>query len=224
MLAMFLAPAYRRNSQLGGNTEQIKQISVSDALQHVLSGTEAEFWTGAYEMEIADTERMFQGGIGFYNTFIQYFVPKLFVGADFKQKLFIPVRSARYSDNHLSWIYPYGMVPTGPFSVFEQFWYFGVLCYYFLARWLKKHWLRALAGDFYSQVVYSVTITYAVASVANDFYAIYAPLFMFVLPFKLLIGVRGSMRRIARPYGHPGPLGSSPSTPPLPRESPGASW
>jgi len=199
MAAMFFAPIYRQYT-LNQRWEQVGQLSVSEAVGRALSGSEGEFWTEAYEMEIADTEHMFQFGIGFYNSFIQYFVPKLIVGEAFKQKLYLPVPAARYDNNHQSWSYPDGMVPTGPFSVFEQFWYFGAICFYWLAKWLKRHWVLALEGDFLSALIYCVTVTGAVAAVTNDIYAIYPPLFMFVIPLRLFAKMQLGMRRLAQTY------------------------
>jgi hypothetical protein len=197
--AIFLAPAYR-NRTTAGNWGQVRQISASDTVQEALSGTENEFWTMAYLTEIAETQRFFQFGAGFYNTFISYFVPTLIVGDEFKAKLFLSVPTARNSANSFGWAMPYGMIPTGPYSAFEQFWYFGAACYFFLARWLKRHWIRARAGDFWSQVVYSVAAVFCVTSVVADLYAFYIPLFMFILPLSALTAMRGSMRRTARPY------------------------
>ena len=199
MLAMFLAPAYRSRTT-AGRWGQLGQISTSETLHDVFSGTEGEFWTEAYLMEVADTQGLYQFGMGFYNTFVKYFVPKLIVGEEFKQKLFVDAPSALTASNRFGWTVPYGMVPTGPFSVFEQFWYFGAACFFFLARWMKRHWVRALAGDFWSQVVYSVTLTYAVAAVTTDFFSIYNPLFMFILPVTALTAITGSMRLMAEPY------------------------
>lgn len=200
MAAMFIAPAYRGNSEIGGSTSKIKQISISKILHGVVSGTRGEFWTTSYLTEIADTQGLFQGGAGFYNAFVTMYVPKLIVGSKFKAKLFADMPTARVAPNNFGWVMPYGMVPTGPYSVFEQFWYLGALCFYFLARWLKRHWIRAVAGDMWSQVVYSVTVAFAVAAVVSDFYAIYTPVFMFILPLTILMRLRGVLRRTARPY------------------------
>jgi len=204
--AMFLAPVYRNNT-LTGRWDENRNISVSESLSRVVSGSEGEFWTEAYEMEISDTEHKFQFGLGFYNTFVANFVPKLIVGDEFKEKLFVPVPSTARDDNHLGWVIPFGMVPTGPFSVFEQFWYFGAACYYFLAKWLKRHWIRAKAGDFLSALTYSVTVTAAVFAVTNDFFAIYI-VFMFVVPLNLLARMQMSMRGTALASGYAAPPSS----------------
>jgi zinc transporter ZupT len=181
--AMFFAAEYRASSEIGADRARLQEISTTRSLKKVLSGTEAEFCNMAYMMEIADAQGLFQGGVGLYNTFVYMFVPKSIVGEELKAKLMVDVPSARTADNRFDWAYPYGCVPTGPFSVFEQFWYFGAICFYLLARWLKRHWVRAVAGDARSQFVYSLTVTFAVAAVVNDFFvSTYIPVFMFILP------------------------------------------
>jgi hypothetical protein len=213
VLAMFLAPAYRSRTT-SGRWGQLNEISTSDTMRHVFSGSEGEFWSMAYLMEITDTEGLYQYGIGFYNVFVADYVPKLIVGEDFKEKLFVTAPTAQNGENRLGWVIPLGMVPTGPFSVFAQFWYFGAVCFYFLAKWLKGHWIRALAGDFWSQVVYAVAVTFAISAVTNDFFSIYNALFVFILPVKLLTGISGSMRRMAEPYSLTAPLRPRPSPQP----------
>ena len=213
MAAMFVAPEYRSNT-LSGRWGNVRQISTSNTIQHVLSGSEQEFWSMAYLTEITDTQGLYQFGVGFYNTFVQYFVPRLIVGTDFKDNLYVDAPNVGTQANSLGWVIPEGMVPTGPFSVFEQFWYFGAACYFFLARWLKRHWIRALAGDFWSQVVYAVTVTFAVSAVTNDFFSIYNPVFMFIVPVTVLSRMRGSMRQMAQSYAYSAPVRSQPSTKP----------
>lgn len=198
--AMFIAPAYRANSEIGANSSKIEQISLSEALSRVVSGTRAEFWTMAYLTEITDTQGLYQGGVGFYNAFVSIYVPKLIVGKKLKAELYENLPTAITAPNKYGWVIPYGMVPTGPYSVFEQFWYFGAVCFYFLARWLKRHWVRAIAGDIWSQVVYSVTVIFAVTAIVNDIYSIYVPVFMFILPMTVFTRLRAVLRQTARPY------------------------
>jgi hypothetical protein len=202
MAAMFILPATRKYSQIGGDWDQLQQVSVSDIMGGVFTGVDGEFWSMCYLMEITDTEGRFQFGGGFYNEFVKVFVPKLLVGDTLKGKLFLDLPSAITENNRLGWVIPPGMVRSGPYSVFEQFWYFGAACFYFLARWLKGHWVRARAGDFWSQVVYCISATAAVSAVTNDVYAIYLPLFMFVIPLAAFTRWRGSMHALAQPYGY----------------------
>jgi hypothetical protein len=224
MAAMFVFPAYRAHSEIGGDWARARQDLSSDAVHQVLSGSTTEFWSMSYLMEIADTQNLYQYGVGFYNTFIGCHVPKLIVGQDFKQSLYVNLATARAVENRFGWVMPYGEDPTGPYSAFEQFWYFGAICFYLLARWLKKHWVRALAGDFWSQVVYSATTTYAVAAVVNDLFAIYLPVFMFILPLMALTRLLALLRQADRPYCYAAPLRSRPGTRPMSPEGRGASW
>ena len=204
MVAMFVAGEYRR-STLSGEWGNVKRISASKAVHEVLSGSAPEFVNMAYMMEIADTQGLFQGGVGFYNSFVQYFVPKLIVGEETKANLYVDVPTARDAQNRFGWVYTYGLVPTGPYSVFEQFWYFGALCYFFLAKWLRGHWIRAVAGDRWSQLVYSVVVTFGITAIVNDIFSIYMPLFMFVLPLAALGELRRWLRQLGQPYSHAAP-------------------
>jgi hypothetical protein len=204
MAAIFVAGQYR-DSTLKREWGDVRRISASKTVHEVLSGRAPEFLNMAYMMEIADTQGLFQGGVGFYNSFIQYFVPKLIVGEETKANLYVQVPTARDVGNRFDWVYTYGLVPTGPYSVFEQFWYLGALCYFFLARWLRGHWIRAVAGDRWSQIVYSVAVTFGVTSVVNDIFSIYMPVFMFVLPLAALSEMRRWLRQLAQPYSHAAP-------------------
>jgi hypothetical protein len=183
ILAMFLVPEYRKHSQIGGEREKIREISVPATTRSVLSGIPSEFWAMTYLVDITDKEKLFQFGLGFYNRFIADFVPKLIVGEETKQSLFVRLPTAEPGVNEYGWKMPYGMVPTGPASVFQQFWYFGCLCFYFLARAMRYFWTRAVCGgDLWAQAVYAFSVAHVVAAVVNDMYAIYLPLFMFILP------------------------------------------
>ena len=210
MAAMFVAPAYRAHSEIGGDWARARQDLSSDAVHQVLSGATTEFWSMSYLIEIADTQNLYQFGVGFYNVFVNVFVPKLIVGEEFKAKLFVDVPSAATAANRFGWVFPYSMSPTGPYSVFSQFWYFGASCVYFLARWLRKHWVRALEGDMWSQAVYSLAVIYAVNAVVSDFFAIYLPVFMFILPMMALNRLLALLRQVGGPYCYPTPLRSWP--------------
>lgn len=200
MAAMFIAPEYRSHSEIGADRSRVKQVSISGVLHRVVTGTRGEFWSMAYLMQIADTQGLYQGGVGFYNSFVGMYVPKLIVGKKFKKELVVNIPTARTAPNNFGWIMPYGMVPTGPYSVFEQFWYFGAICFYILSRWLKGYWVRAVAGDEWSQCVYSLIIVFAMTAAVNDIYAIYMPIFMFIFPMAILAWLRRVLRQAAQPY------------------------
>jgi hypothetical protein len=210
--SLFVLPYYRAHSQLGGDWDALKAIRPGEILREVFEGTDAEFANAAYLVQVTEEERIFQYGIGFYNTLVRYFVPKAIVGEDGKAWFLVDVPDAGHVGpeagvvpNRYGWAIPPHLVPTGPASAFQQFWYLGAFCFYAMARWLKGHWLGAVQGDLWSQAVYTLSATYAVMAVVTDVYAIYHPVVMFVLPG--LLAMRFRRRFHQRPRGLANGLG-----------------
>ena len=194
-IAMFLAPEYRSHSQLGADHERIKDIGVRQTLAKVFDGTPAEFWSLCHLVQITDDTGLYQYGAGLYNAFIADFVPKLLVGEDRKQALLIPMRNAEHVPNAYVWEMPYGMVSTGPGTAYREFWFFGCLYFYFLARFMRYLWTRAeTAGDLLAKAAYMLSATPAIASVTNDMCGIYGPIFTFWLPLVLLTNITAPAR------------------------------
>jgi hypothetical protein len=153
-----------------------------------------EFQDGCFLLQVTEEEKAFQYGLGFYNSWVRYFVPRRIVGDEGKERLLLDLPDAGHVGpkasavaNRYEWQIDPTTVPTGPASVFQQFWYLGWICYWLLARWLKKHWLAASTGNIWSQTVYAVSAPYALTSIVNDIYSFYLPLFKVVLPLGLLI-------------------------------------
>jgi hypothetical protein len=181
-LAMFLAPEYRKHSQIGGDIERLGEMDTRTLLGSLADGGPHEFWAMANYMQATAEDGVYECGAGVYNTFVLLFVPKLIVGEAGKAALLIPVNQAAGG-----WQMPYGMVPTGPGSAFRQFWFLGGLWFYGLGRLMRYLWLRATAGgDLFAQAAYTFLLTPAIASVVNDMYAIYPPVFMFWIPLTVL--------------------------------------
>jgi hypothetical protein len=202
--ALYLAPVYRAHSEIGNDPNAINDIDSATTVHSVLTGTRGEFWTACYLIQITDDNFLYQYGIGFYNTFINYYIPKMIVGPDVKAALLIPIPVADHIANDYAWEIPLGMVPTGPGSVYQQFWFFGAVLYFYLARFLKYLWTRSTVGkDLLSQATYALAATAALASIVNDFYAIYITLFMFWLPLLLFsrIGLISGQTPVAQPIG-----------------------
>jgi hypothetical protein len=179
-LAMFIAPEYRKHSQIGGDTERLRDL---DSAALIGAGTHGgEFWAMANYIHATAEDNLYEYGTGVYNIFVQLFVPKLIVGEPGKAAMMIPTRDALGG-----WRMPYGMVPTGAGSAYRKFWFLGCLWFYALSRLMRYLWLRASAGgDRMAQVGYVLLLTPAVASVVNDMYAIYVPIFMFWIPLSVL--------------------------------------
>jgi len=216
-LAMFVAPEYRTHSQLGGDSERIKDIDPARTLGTVLEGSQGEFWSLCYLVQVTDDRALHQFGAGLYNTFVAYFVPKILVGEDVKRGLFLHVESPESTANDFGWDMPYGMVATGAGTAYVQFWFPGCLCFYALARFMRYLWARATVNrDIFAQVGYALFATPAIGCLTNDMYGIYGPLFMFWLPLlavqklDLLSAARNVPRTLTaggvRTLQHPSPL------------------
>ncbi len=188
MVIVFVAPAYRTNSQIDSDHEKLQEISVREILGSAFEGQRTEFWTTSYLFAICKEEHAYQHGVGLYNTFVQYFIPKFLVGVDAKNNLYIDLPRAARADNHHGWRMPYGMVPGGPFSVFELFWYFGCIVYWIVGRFLRILWERSTVNDdLLSQVFYIHLITAAMSALTNDIFALYMPLFSVMFPLWLWV-------------------------------------
>jgi hypothetical protein len=206
-LAMFLAPQYRTYSQLGADREKLRQISPRETASQVLSGQATEFYTIAYSIHVTDLTRTFELGVGFYNTFIAIMVPKLIVGEEAKQALFIGTAGQPLHDNPLGWEIAYGMAPGGPSTAYRQFWFFGCLWFYVVARFLRYLYLRSIvSNDLLAQVFYIMLVPPSVAGIVADMYCGYNRLIVFgpllwALAFFLrrLQPARGDVRVYPRP-------------------------
>jgi len=181
-LAVFLAPEYRKHSQIGGDIERLRDLDVPGLIGAEADGGQHEFWAMANYIHATASDGLYEYGAGAYNTFVLLFVPKLIVGEAGKAAMMIPTRETAGG-----WQMPYGMVPTGAGSAYHQFWFFGCLWFYAVSRLMRYLWLRASAsGDLMAQAAYMFLLTPAVACVVNDMYAIYVPVFMFWIPLVVL--------------------------------------
>lgn len=197
--AIFNLPAYRR---AGGLLSSAPTTAGGGSIAQAINTGGTEFRDGSYLIQVTEETGAFHYGLGFYNSFVRYFVPRRLAGDEGKEHLLIDLPDAghvgpRASEvaNRYGWEIDPATVPTGPASVFQQFWYLGWICYYFLGRWLKGYWARAVAGELWSQAVYAEALTFAVAAAVNDIYAIYLPVFKFVLPGAVAVRVAGIRAR-----------------------------
>jgi hypothetical protein len=193
--AMFIFPLVRGSTQIGADRSQLENFSLTQASEDQMSGKQNEFWGACYLIQITDAEHLYMLGAGFYNDFIRYFVPKLFVGGtETKDGLYLNIADPQNSvSNSYGWTKPNGFVPTGPASVYIQFSYAGAALFWFLARGMKYLWIRALNGnDRMAQCLYILLLTPAVAALVNDFTgALYANgLQIFIAPLVALLTIR----------------------------------
>ena len=209
-LFMIVAPYYRTYSQIGADHSRIAQLDLGSQF----SGNYGiEFRTMVHLTETADSQRLFQYGMGCYNALIALFVPKLLVGADQKERLFLPVPSPRDQSEYARLVLMQGGVPTGPFSAFEQFWYFGAAWYYLLARAMRFLWERALRGDEWAQTSYAASLMYVVGAVVNDLHTAWVPAVQFVLPLAIVYRLLSSSKRSVAKWSSVSPNITAPVAP-----------
>jgi hypothetical protein len=183
-LAMFAAPEYRKHSQIGGDIASLSDTNSGALLGAAADAGQHEFWAMANYIHATAADDQYEYGAGVYNVLVQLFVPKLLVGEAGKAGMMIPAR-----ESPGGWQMPYGMVPTGAGSAYRQFWFLGCLWFYGISRLMRYLWMRAGAGDRIAQATYTFLLTPAVASVVNDMFAIYVPVFMFWIPLVVLTSV-----------------------------------
>lgn len=173
-LSIFLAPYYRTYSLVGADRERLREIPVNQTVQDTLAGQHAEFWTMTYIVHVTDLTRSYELGRGLYNSFVQFFVPKLIVGESVKDSLYWGEPQTEYYDNPLGWVVPYGMVPSGPGSAYRQFWFLGALWFYLIARGMRYVFVSAVASrDLFAQTAYIVLLLPSISAVVNDMFAVY---------------------------------------------------
>jgi oligosaccharide repeat unit polymerase len=193
VLAVFMFPATRKYTVIGGDRTKLENVSVADTGQSVLAGRTSEFWVATYAIEITSADNEYMWGARTYDNFVGLYVPKILVGgADAKARLFLDVPQPGANDaNSYNWVWPTGMHATGPASVFMDFGYAGALLYWFLARVMRRLWVRATEDDdLRAQCLYTLLIAFAVGALTDDFsgsllaalpIGVFAPVFGFWL-------------------------------------------
>ena len=203
---IILMPEYRGNVNKTGNVrESVESVEVREAINNYLRGERGE---GFENFVLGAGARLHSGsfsfGLGFWNALIEDLVPAQLVGADLK-KLIMPTGAA--SDAEL---FPerYGTSPergsvdTGPYSVYSQFFLFGCVFYYFMARAYRRLWWHAEEkGNLQAQIWYTATVILIPVSVINSCMVASAALVysaLFLVPITALIR-ETTIKRRARP-------------------------
>jgi hypothetical protein len=201
-LAVILAPVYRAHSQIGGDSEMIKQIDVAKAATDLAGGVDSTVVKSAYTVEICESLGLFRYGLGFYNQFILYYVPKLLVGEEAKQALMANVGDAALAGNEYGWVGTYSTAPGGPTNAFEEFWYFGALVFAGLSYILRRLWDRAvLEKSAWAQFQYTTLIVGSILTFTNDLYKLNTEVFQIILPAYIVVWLIESKRRNNNLFG-----------------------
>ena len=205
LLVIFL-PHYRDVANQTGNIrEAVKQIQVEDVLEGYRTGERGE---GMDNLIVGVAARMkdhsFSLGSVFWNGLVDFFVPAQIVGADFKQSLFLKIgkEDSDLFSEYCGYMMEFDSYLTGPYSVYREFWFFGCLLYYLMARFYKRLWRLANETQGSSaQILYMATLLFVPFSVVNsaqDCFARFTLAFGVLWVVLRLIGSKPQRGRAAR--------------------------
>ncbi|HUP04961.1 MAG TPA: hypothetical protein VMU19_13285 [Bryobacteraceae bacterium] len=172
LVGIYLFPIIRQYTPIGADRSKLESVSVEDTSRGVVEGQTAELWAATYLIDITDIDHQCMYGARTYNQIISLFVPKILVGgADAKARLLLNVPEPGLSgENAFNWVRPYYFHVTGPASVFMEFSYAGALLYWWLARVMRRLWVRATEfDDIRAQIIYALFAAPAVAALTSDF-------------------------------------------------------
>jgi hypothetical protein len=199
LMAVFVlvAPQYRTITQYGIDMEQLREIQIETSLADVVSGREyAEFDALVAVVASLNRDKSFTLGTGFYNSTIGQLVPRQLVGEEVKDALIIDLWGDQESATAMD--IPYGSNPTGVANAFVEFWFFGVVLYYFGAAAVRRVWEAAMVrGNFGPQVWYLIIAPIIPISVVGSLQVIPGQLlgcYIFIAPmlrFARLAPARG---------------------------------
>lgn len=127
---------------------------------------------------------MYKFGATIWNGLVHQYIPGQIFGKAFKESLFF-ARGSAYDDILVVYGFRYsdGTTSTGFGSAFADFSYFGVIYFYFFAAVMKRMFVRAEAGDFWSQVSYMCFLPLVLVSMTHghDKFFVSAPYLIIVI-------------------------------------------
>ncbi len=175
----FVFPALRGNDFVRGDFTRLRELDLGQAIAAGTVSPDGEFTHLACGIAVTDADHAYELGTGFYNLWIALFVPKLLVGDDVKQSLFVRLHDSDYFRNSLGWTARPTTAPTGPGCAYRQFGYLGCVYFFLLGRGMRL--LREKAArenDPFVQTFFIILLAPAIAAMTNDIYTIYHPLFV----------------------------------------------
>ena len=190
-VGVHVAPAYRTHAQLGGDSAEIHNIDIGEIVAEVFSGKAyTEFHYPVIQLAAAFQENTYNYGMGYYNLFIQRWVPKLIVGEETKQELYMDLPDFKLmTHEYYGWRPVYGWIPTVVVDVFREFSFFGAFLLFYFARGYRWLWDRAYKGDVGLQLFYVTMAPFAMFTIFSGFSAMISQvifLFIFFIPILMI--------------------------------------
>jgi len=178
-VAIYAAPYYLAYSLLGADNGKLRDFDAGQTMSNTLNGIHEEFYNAAWMTEIVTRNDAYQRGAGIYNYLVASFVPKLIAGEQFKERLFLTSPKWDVETNDYNWHIAYGANFSGPAAAYMQFWFFGCVWFYAIARFMKRLYVRAVMGDLFAQCLYVGCLAGAMQSIGNYMYMVLNPVCMF---------------------------------------------
>jgi hypothetical protein len=143
--AIVVAPEYRSHSQIGADWGEMRYINPQGMVHSVVGGEGySEFQFAVVQLAATNRFKEFGLGRGFYNTLVRYWVPRLLVGDEVKESLFVEAPDCGMQTYAAyQWSPGYGSNPTGINDAFCEFWFFGALLYLAIGVGFRHLWDRA---------------------------------------------------------------------------------
>jgi len=139
-----------------GGWGQLNDIPFLGNLQATLGYGGQELTNAAVRIDAADQGKMFDFGLSLWNAMAFTYIPRQIVGQEFKQSLMVSLPDAEYEA--FGYVPGTGTTYTGFATAFASFWYLGCFMFFLIAWVMGRFYRRALNGDMFAQVVYSLML------------------------------------------------------------------
>jgi len=169
-LFVLVAPDYREQTRIGGDWGQILRIDPVGKVKDLLEGhgsSEAE--TAMVQIAAYDRAGKFLWGRSLWNHFVSDWVPRILVGSELKESLYLPGPSADVlTARYYAWQRGTGVMVPISAELFREFWYLGCGVIFVMGGVFRRLWVSSVRySNPMSQVWYCLLLTGALVGVAG---------------------------------------------------------
>ena len=171
--------------------DQVLEIDYFGNLKRRFSEDAPDLINAVYRIEAVDQSLELDYGLGLYNRFIDFYVPRQWIGEESKKALIINIGTRDYGKfNHIPIS---GTTLTGIATAFSSFWYLGMFIFFLIGR-IMNLWYRAAQKDnIVAQIVvilvsYSSIIAFPFST--HTFFLKFIQVFAFLMPVLVWSRIR----------------------------------
>ena len=176
-------------SILAGNTfPSILQIQTAQKKLNKYDIHSPELNACIYGMRAISQNNAYDYGAGYWNAFIQDFVPAQIVGGEFKASLKIQTKNAPISDYKVL----KGSTMTGFYDSFMAFGYLGCMVFFLIGWFMSALYRKAMNGDTFNMIFYLCVLVDALHAVTHRTSLFISGILMFIV-FLLIMKVLFSL-------------------------------